>query len=333
MSEKYLNYINNFRGFVIILIVAVHCVSSNLLQWSDKLEMRSLLHTLLHGSSVFYVYIAGFMFQVLSSKYEYLTYVKKKFLYVFVPYVIVSIPAIIDEISSPKAIYENHRIWEQVLIYYSTGIHMSHFWFIPMIIIFYIISPIFYYIDKLNLYIIVPGFLTLALFIPREIYPAHNPLFSALHFFGFYLLGMWVSKRKMSVLKSSEFYYVGVFLSILFVYLTLILSDGHFLSQVALKIIYVIKFSLMCVTFTLIFYKFDRKIGRNFNFLAVQSFGIYFLHNYFIVLYERILEHLKIELDGVMVVLSVAIVMASSIILIYMTKLIFGKKSKYLIGC
>jgi hypothetical protein len=163
-----------------------------------------------------------------------------------------------------------------------------------MIIIFYIISPIFYYIDKLNLYIIVPGFLTLALFIPREIYPAHNPLFSALHFFGFYLLGMWVSKRKMSVLKSSEFYYVGVFLSILFVYLTLILSDGHFLSQVALKIIYVIKFSLMCVTFTLIFYKFDRKIGRNFNFLAVQSFGIYFLHNYFIVLYERILEHLKI---------------------------------------
>lgn len=336
MPEKYLNYMNNFRGFVIILIVAVHCVGSQMLQWSIASDLRYNLNSLLHGSSIFYIFIAGFLFKFLMAKYEYIDYIGRKLKYVFLPYLIISIPAIVDEILSPKVIYANYEMWEQIFIYYFTGVHMAHFWFIPVIMIYYIISPLFVLIDRMKLYFyIVPLFLFVAIFVPREINPIHNPAISAVHFMGFYLFGMWVSARIDILEKYSNYYWVGIVFSFLVINLDWILNINQEANLITTKFLYVIKFCILCLTFLAVFKKYDEKIKGAFGYLASNSFGIYFVHNYFIVIFEKILYKSNLKIDGsiLSVIIAIIIVTVLSIAMIGAIKFLVNRNSKYIIGC
>ncbi|PUE46370.1 hypothetical protein B9Z47_13520 [Limnohabitans sp. 2KL-1] len=336
MNKEYLNYINNFRGFVIILIVGVHCLSSQLLQWTSSSDTRYFLHSLLHGSSVFYIFIAGFLFQFLIDKYNYFDYLSQKFKFILLPYLFLSVPAILDEIYSPKEIYASLPVWKQVLIYYSTGIHMSHFWFIPMILIYYLISPIFVIINKnYKNYLVIPFLMILTVIIPREISPVHNPFLSGMHFLGFYVFGMWISCRRKEILNLSNYYFYGFILFVIIFFCSWIMSFYQNKSEYFLQFLYVIKFSVMCVVILMFFYKYDQKMGRAMNFLAAPSFGIYFLHNYLIVLGEKILMRMNIQIEGGLVKFGVSIILVTvlSYFLVRLTKMMLGKSSKIFIGC
>lgn len=255
-------------------------------------------------------------------------------MFIFLPYFILSVPAVLDEISFPKEIFSNLSIWEQLLIYYSTGIHMSHFWFIPMICIYYLISPIFALINKYKFYYIIPILMIMTIFIPREISPMHNPILSALHFLVFYVFGMLVSYKRKEILKYSNYYPIGIIIFGIFFYLT---TDLNFIKgndEYFLKLLYVIKFNLISVTLVCFFYKHDQKIGRSLNFLAGPSFGIYFLHNYFIVISEKFLTKYNIHIEGNIATMIAAIFFITyiSYLLVIFLKKSMGKKSKVLIG-
>ena len=90
-KKQMLNYINVFRGFAILAIVAIHT-----LLFSHNTSFQSAISAELLGSgSVFFVFISGFLFQHLAYKFEYQTYLSKKWNNVICPYLITSILSVL----------------------------------------------------------------------------------------------------------------------------------------------------------------------------------------------------------------------------------------------
>jgi surface polysaccharide O-acyltransferase-like enzyme len=126
------------------------------MDWEDSKESFVIFKALFKDGTAYFIFIAGFLFQYLSKKYAYGDYLKKKFNNVILPYLIISIPAIFYCISQGKV---SNDVWfkdffpswplpYQVVALYSTGGHLYTLWFIPMIAIFYVISPLLIFVDK-----------------------------------------------------------------------------------------------------------------------------------------------------------------------------------------
>jgi fucose 4-O-acetylase-like acetyltransferase len=94
-DKSFLRYVHNFRGFAIILIVLSHLLG--FLKWETGTENWQVIwNVIFRNGTVYFVFIAGFLFQHLSKKYEYRDYLKKKFSNVILPYLIISISAVLS---------------------------------------------------------------------------------------------------------------------------------------------------------------------------------------------------------------------------------------------
>lgn len=89
-KTKQLDYITYFRGIAIFIIVAMHTMC-----WGRPNAPISLTNWyVLSGGTFLFVFIAGFLFQYLSNKFEWKTYYKKKLKNVFVPYFVILTPVV-----------------------------------------------------------------------------------------------------------------------------------------------------------------------------------------------------------------------------------------------
>ena len=88
----FLSYIHSLRALAILSIVAVHCLP--LFAWDRFRWQDRLLLSLVSNGTVLFVFVAGFLFQYLSYKFEYRRYLKSKLQNVLLPYVCVSLPMI-----------------------------------------------------------------------------------------------------------------------------------------------------------------------------------------------------------------------------------------------
>ena len=132
--------------------------------WSNNTTAELLLRILISNGSVLFVFIAGYLFQHLSGKYNVKHYFKSKLSNVLIPYFLISIPAIIvfvvfTERSDVSPEFYNQSTWLQIASFYFTGKHLAPLWFIPMISLFYIIPPLLIKADKSQyFYLLLPLF-------------------------------------------------------------------------------------------------------------------------------------------------------------------------------
>ena len=68
----FLSYIHSFRAVAILFIVAGHCVY--LFEWEAIRWQERLMKSLMQNGTVLFVFVAGFLFQHLSHKFEYRRY-------------------------------------------------------------------------------------------------------------------------------------------------------------------------------------------------------------------------------------------------------------------
>lgn len=272
----FLNYINNVRGFVIIFIVGYH--SFWLLDWPEASLQKDLLETFFKGASAYFTFISGFLFQHLAHKYEVRDYLKKKFFNVILPYLLISIPAIVKIVFVEQSgIFQEYPAYSQVILYYLTGEHVAPFWFIPMITLFFLASPLLYRLDQTKwFYYLLPLFVILSFIVPRERGIHIFPPQSFVHFISIYVFGMFISHYKQQILNSHYFYWVtaGILFFVLF-YLELTV-DIFRLQQ----ILNYLKGVISIILVVYLFYRFDEQIGKKLALLGQMSFGIFFLHEY-----------------------------------------------------
>jgi len=197
-----------------------------------------------------------------------------------------------------------------------------------MIAIFYIISPLLIVLDKNRIiYYLLPVFIIVSLIVQRGSVPQ-----DFVHFFSVYVLGMIFSKYKEILIPLTRKYFI--LLAALFSFL--IIFEYSIYTQREL-FNYVSKM-LGCCLLLPILYKYDTILKKRFNYLALISFGIYFVHSYMISSI-KLLSSGKIGgtlalHPSVLTFLSffIAITILCSL-LIMLSKKIFGKYSRLIIGC
>jgi len=327
----FLNYIHTFRGIAILLIVAGHSMSA--FDWTNKQVMARFLQILLQNGSVFFVFISGFLFQHLSYKYNFKAYMKRKLKNIILPYLICSIPAIIfftfivHRPNIDQSFYAN-SIPLQIILFYLTGSHLAPYWFIPMIAIFYIISPLLIVFDKNRiLYYLLPIFIIVSLIVQRG-----TVIQSFVHFFPVYVFGMLFSKYKEILIPLT-----GKYLKLLLgLFVLLLILECNFYTQRML--INFLGKIVGCFFILPIVYQYDALLKEKFSYLASVSFGIFFVHNYVISSF-KLLSPGKIGGNFVLLpsVLNFLLFFVAMIIvcilLIILAKKTFGKHSRSIIGC
>ncbi|MFW5700458.1 MAG: acyltransferase family protein [Cyclobacteriaceae bacterium] len=336
-QDNFLQYIHTFRGLAILLIVGSHIFYG----WRDENMTISIINTTVRGTTILFLFISGYLFQHLSYKFKPSRYFSNKLKYVILPYILISIPIIFAKLYDPPSYALSHfdnpvlSLLYQSIHFLITGEHLLPFWFIPMIVLFYLMAPLLYYLDKkAYIYYLLPVFVVISLMVPRTELNDIPRLF--VHFFSVYLFGMFMSHYKIRILEFSNQYWKILAIATLIVSVVVLFLPYD--SYPHLSAMYIQKM-MLCWFFIYFLQKYAHKLPRKFDLLAEFSFGIYFLHYFFALAYRKGLEKVfDLSFSAspflwLMVwIVGLLVVTLGSMLLIAISRKIFGDRSRLLIG-
>jgi surface polysaccharide O-acyltransferase-like enzyme len=352
-EKKFLHYIHYFRGAAILFIVGLHaCIS---LHWGGAILQRKVALVLFNNGTILFVFISGFLFYHLNKdRFDYLDYLKKKFFYVIIPYLVVSVPALIDKFYFDEMgdhWWMDHGFGQKyavtkLFILLITGRHMGVLWFIPMISILYILAPMILRFSKTHAFrYIVPLVAIAGLFTFQFGYYANIGL-SLVYFTPVYLMGIWIYQIKDNLFEHSKS--VIIFLSCIY----FAMNAGEFMEWIPFDdlirirdgfVLYngyrfnynKMKMQLLCILLLVVFYSLNNREFNLLKLLGDYSFGIFFVHLY-------VIEILRLaDRAGIIRIsppnfftflLYFLFIMIVTLVVVKLIKLAFKDKSRYLIG-
>lgn len=350
-KKTYLNYINVFRGLAILLIIAGHTM-----QFGDNL---SLIHKInceiVCGGTALFVFISGFLFQHLSAKFEYKIYLKKKWMNVVLPYLLTSIIGILFCFIYPVNYgnsFDGLNPLIQIPLFLTTGrIHNTPTWFIPMIILFFFSSWILLKLEKKGiLYKLLPLMFLIMLIFPRidvdydsiinltyaqKYFACIGYVINGfIHFFSLYVFGMLCSKYKDIIDKFYEkrFFICGmmfltaginIYLSYKGIYSNFTVSKTFF---TVLLLGYLKHYDNFIIAMPF--------LNKSLDIIAKYSFGLFFVHWYWIFIYNQIFNIGKVISinDGYIFVFTVITLRFLVVTILSMLSLFILKKLILLIN-
>ena len=333
----------------IIFVVAGHCLS--LFNW-DGILSGGVLYSLMPNSTVFFVFIAGFLFQHLSGKFEYRDYIKKKSLNVLLPYLVLSLPVIIIRSLTHDGVFDpiNLSHWPTFARTASwallTGGHtMLQLWFIPMIALFYLVAPALLWVDRDGrFYRLLPVLLAVTTLVHRPSNTDHI-LQSCAYFLPVYIYGMWFSRH-----HERAMYWHGRWLAALLTLVTaltwlevtflkragFIASAAMFSTEHGTVDTNAVQKLLLCGVLLVILRRFGNVLRPQLSYLAEVSFGIFFLHGFFIkILHLYLVSSRQVAPTGSFLLygLAVTVTLALSTGCVWLARNLLGRYSRYVIGC
>lgn len=342
----FLSYIHSFRAVAILFIVAGHCVY--LFEWERVRWQELLMKSLMQNGTVLFVFVAGFLFQHLSHKFEYRRYLKSKLRNVISPYVIISLPMIVVQALSQRGAfdpaYEHHwpTVAQNVAWSLLTGYHILPFWFIPMIAVFYLMAPVLLWIDRDGRgYYFLPLLLVVTVFVHRPSDFTHI-WHSCVYFLPVYLFGMWFSHYRERAMAWHDRWLPFLLLLVVgLVWLEVVhygrggaigsaamfsTENGVFGTNALQKV-------LLCGVLLVILRRCGKLLDSKLSYMADVSFGIYFLHMYFIQAYTRFVAGDVFPAASLLRYwLAVATVVALCVVCLWLAKRILGRYSRQVVG-
>jgi surface polysaccharide O-acyltransferase-like enzyme len=352
-DKKFLHYIHYFRGAAILFIVGLHaCIS---LKWGDEHFQRKFGLVLFNNGTVLFVFISGYLFFHLSKeRFNYLDYIKKKFQYVIIPYLVVSIPALIDKFYFDKMGshwwmdhgFGQKSFFSKLVFLLLSGRHMGVLWFIPMIAILYVFAPFILKFAKTKAFIyLAPIIFTFGLYTFRFGYYADIGL-SLQYFFPVYIFGIWVYQIKEHLFAHAK----SIVIALGVVYMAM--SIGEFFEWIPFDDLirtrdgYAIfngyrlnhnklKMQILCIFLLTLFYMWNHKKLEVLKLLGDYSFGIFFVHLYVIEVLRLADRNniVKISPPNLFTfVLYYIFIVILTVVIVKLIKLTLKDKSRYFIG-
>jgi surface polysaccharide O-acyltransferase-like enzyme len=234
-----------------------------------------------------------------------------------------------DYILESQPAYADWSVLHRLAYLIFTGAHLLPLWFVPMISLFYVIAPILVYGDRSShFYKILPILMLVSLLVPRQELENIPRMF--VHFLSVYVFGMFCSHYKNEVLEFSKKWWKPMTV------LTLVVVLVSFYEWAYYDQVMYIQKMLLCWFFIYWLWKLDSYVPQTIVFLADISFGIFFIHHYFVIGLRYVqLNILHIEINNVFIYWSLhfALVVALTALLIVGVRRVAGKKSRILIGC
>lgn len=346
--REFLPYIHSLRGLAILLIVGIHCRTS--FKWENG-NAELFFESFLDNGTIIFVFISGFLFEHLfTRRFNFRIYLNKKLKYVIIPYLLVSILPIIDKLYFEESlrwlppVLSNQPDVIKSLYMLVTGKHFGPYWFIPMIVIFYVISPLLVVLNNARFYKYIFPFIFIAGLFTYKFGFYSNTWDSFLYFLPIYLFGMFTSYYKDDIIAKRNWLIYPC--AIIYLLVTSLELTGYITIH---KVIgfesyadqpnYIFNFtkfkvSVLCIALLLIFYRLRNRKMTVLKVLGDYSFGIYFIHLYFIVATELVVNsqveafRMTAPLFLIYTILVTIVCVAS----IYILKRIVGNKSRYLVG-
>lgn len=331
--------LQNLRGLSIIFVMLTHITSFNALG-----SFGNFLVFLFGDATSWFVFISGYFFDYIErNRFDYFDYLKKKARFVILPYFILSVPAILAGIAFKRHLVMGLEplgyVFWSLLVGGSVIVPM---WFIPMIVVFFVLTPIFHWLGRSAArYIVVPITLIITLFTFRPV-ENFNPFLAFVHFAGFYGLGVIVSSnyKKIAIYsqtRAADLAVVGgvlIFLMASFIDISGLESQpigfmdglGHFNDRQFGKL------GLLLAVF-LLFERFLNVPNRFLGWMADISFGLFFLHGFFMAAYAKAFQPDVFSSPLLRLVVELGLVLGGSVVAVIVAKAVLGKWSRYVIGC
>lgn len=346
-SKKYfmfLNSLNYFRAIAIIFIVFGHSF------WLADFEFITVFSktiiNLTAGGTFFFVFISGFLFHhIFYKKFNSKKFFKSKFKYVVLPYLFMSVLPIANYIIKNGYTLENSFYYLKPIGYcLVTGTHLLAYWYIPFIILVFALSFLYVRFIKLDIkyQLLIFCFLSvISVFLHRP--PEHSiylSLQSLIYFTPFYLFGIICSEKKemlYSKLFGKEFVIlsIGLLFAILQVFIGVV---GNYhkppFEFASLDLMFVHKL-IFSVFFMIFLHRFETVKSTFLDLVAKNSFGIFFIHGYYILIFLLVKSRLNFSFpkNSFLVYVLVAIVIfVLSLLTSMLIRKVIPKYSRSIIG-
>jgi hypothetical protein len=335
-------HMHYFRGFAIVNIVFAHT-------WIGPLTARDTLpakmievvrEVLFHDSTIYFLFISGFLFYYLSENFSIQKYYRSRFLNVLVPYVFLTTSIVLFRNYNP-IINESHSFFyyfKLIIFTLIKGDAKIPYWYIPFISIIFFISPLILKIPEKLLIKIVLVTALLPLLGTRT--GTDLSVRQYLFFFPVYLIGIYAASNYenfISAIRSGQtlLCYV-VFISSAI----LIFIHGKFVKigfiNVSESIYYIQKIAI-CLLVLAFFERNEEKDIPLLGLFATYSFAIYFTHtivsnDYLIEFYD---SHILLRFPAFAIPISCLyafITIFASLMVCVFVKKILGDRSRYIIG-
>lgn len=345
-SKSFLGYIHSLRGLAILMVVTLHVGDAE--GWSDSSWGTRFIFLILTNATIPFMFVSGFLFQHLSARFNYTSYLRGRLSKLIVPYVVISIPTLSYQYLKHRGIFSgaagDHPL-RTVIWAYSTGAHMAiPLWYIPVIVLFNIASPVWLMMDRRPrwYYLIIPGLIVSA-FIHRS-YGHIRVLQSAVYFLPVYLAGMWVSHYRTQVHEFTTRRWgwllgiTGALLAFEFVgqkqvgpiysYQPFSMDHGVFDVDIFAKL-------LLTMILAELLRRHDASVRGWLAGFADASFGMFFLHKYAILSLQFIaasFDQAALHQNLTLIAVSVPIVIASTFLVVIGAQRLLGQRSRFVIG-
>lgn len=330
----FLGYIHTFRAIAIFFIIAMHSI--DVFDWADSRFSERILRISISNGTVLFVFIAGYLFQHLSLRYQYKKYLLSKLRNVISPYFFVSIPAILiftiflKRETVWQGFYED-PVWLQVINFYFTGLHLAPFWFIPVITIFYLVSPAFVVADKYRVfYLFLPIFILLSCLVGRG---GSSPIISFVHFFSIYSLGMFFSHYKLII---NVWLPKVLVILISFSIVVILWLCEYYFTNTTYSYINLLQKIFLCFFILGVLIRLGEKATSHYvNLIADTSFGIFFVHSYVLTSGKLVVNKL-LGFSPQGTILYYILITISTVficmIVVHVIRKMLGSKSRMIIG-
>lgn len=347
-SDEFLHHVHLFRGVAIVAVVATHVLFELDWQNANQTEYRICV-SLLQNGTVWFVFIAGLLFRHLAHRFNYATYLWTKLKFVVLPYVLVSLPYLVLQYVQDVGFFaphkpENRHLWAIVVSFVSGEQMRIPLWFIPMICVHYLLAPVFLWLDARRWgYWLLPPLFVFASFIHRP-FQQTELIQTVPYFIPVYLFGMWVGKNLTLVMAAVERWrrlgWVVIVALGAFEVLTrerpgAIESYGPFSIEHGVFDVNIYMKVLLSLLVLEGLQRCPRVLVRPIGYLATLSFGVFFVHYYFIHWGKHFRDTTATPLHGSALTIGLAtvVVTAASVAVVALLRRALGKRSRYVVGC
>ncbi len=333
-----------FRGFALLNVVAVHVFGFALYfaqQFNiDIKKLDRANEVLFHDATIYFTLISGILYALYLSNRSWTAFYKSKLLNVVLPYVFMSIIFTWSHYSFDGYSLFNGNLGQflnQLFYNLFTGDAIFNFWYIPVLIVLYMLTPVLMLCIKNSISF------TLLLLLPlvfSRVWPEIS-VNTYLYFVGVYSVGLFVGENYEKVIALIQKYkfllcFIGLsFTIILWMLYTYDVKNWYFISFKE-SAFYIQKLAIAGL-FILLIRKWVNFVPKWWKTLGDYAFAIYFIHGYLLFELMKLLTFLHIKIDGIFqtLILCVITLVFTLVVCVLLAKLlqkIFGKFSRQIVG-
>ncbi|WP_318308106.1 acyltransferase family protein [Flagellimonas crocea] len=329
-----------FRAFAILNIIFIHTW-----RFPPKTEytgsssfVDATRDMLFHGSTIYFLFISGFLFHYLSTKFNIRGYYVSKIKNVVAPYVFISIFLIFaEDFTGARANLPWSEYFFKIPRQLINGTASFQFWYIPFIILVFAISPLFLRLKERDFVRLAPWIFVLPILGTRT--QVYITLGQFMYFLPVYLWGIYVSMRYAQVMETVKRYKLPLLLTAVATSVILLFVNHEYqylgIFSPRESLVYLQK---MSITFLILY--ISRNIQNNkywiLDIIAKISFALYFLH----VIFDRHLKKIYFvvadftpqALQVPVSIVYVLFLLTVNTLFCLLVKKILGNRSRYFIG-